>query len=135
PYWSNVNSPNTDQINRLIGSISLDYNFLNDFTLSYKLGTDYYTENNKKITGTGSFVEKREDGYISQFHRYHNRFTSNLFLTYNKDLSDDFNLNLMVGNSVEELNQKTTSLTGDAFQAPGIYSIGNVTKSKQAIDE
>lgn len=135
PYWSFANSPNTDEVNRLIGVISLNYKFLNDFTLSYKIGTDNYTEFNKKITGDGSLIENREEGYISQFDKDHKRLTSNLFLRFDKDLSDDFTLNSMIGNSVEETDIRTTYSTGDGFLAPGIYSIGNVLIDNQSITE
>ncbi|MBD1261116.1 SusC/RagA family TonB-linked outer membrane protein [Maribacter polysiphoniae] len=135
PYWSFKNSPNTDEVNRLIGVISLNYRFLDDFNLSYKLGTDNYTEFNKKIIGDGSLIENREDGYISQFEKDHKRLTSNLFLRYDKQLSNDFSLNSMIGNSVEELDIRTNYSTGDGFQAPGIYSIGNVLVEKQKLSE
>lgn len=135
PYWSFENSPNTDEVKRLIGVISLNYNFLDDFNLSYKIGTDNYSEFNKKITGDGSLIENREDGYISQFEKDHKRLTSNLFLRYDKELSNDFSLNSMIGNSVEELDIRTTYTTGDGFLAPGIYSIGNVLIDNQSISE
>lgn len=135
PYWSFENSPNTDEVNRLIGVISLNYKFLDDFNLSYKLGTDNYTEFNKKITGDGSLIENREDGYISQFEKDHKRLTSNLFLRYDKQLSNDFSLNSMIGNSVEELDIRTNYSTGDGFLAPGIYSIGNVLIDNQKVTE
>jgi len=135
PYWSNAFSPNTDDVKRLIGIISLNYNFLNDFNLSYKIGTDNYTEFNKKITGDGSLVENREDGYISQFEKDHTRLTSNLFLNYQKNITDDFSLDAMVGHAVEELDIRTTYTSGVGFQAPGIYSIGNILKEDQTINE
>ncbi len=135
PYWSFENSPNTDEVKRLIGVISLNYNFLDDFNLSYKIGTDNYTEFNKKITGDGSLIENREDGYISQFEKDHKRLTSNLFLRYDKELSNDFSLNSMIGNSVEETDIRTTYTYGDGFLAPGIYSIGNVLIDNQSISE
>src|SRR5690606_41685156 len=79
-YWSIDNSPNTDDVKRRIGVLTLNYNFLNDFNLTYKVGTDDYHEFNKRIIGTGSLLENREDGYISQFEKDHSRLTSNLFL-------------------------------------------------------
>ncbi len=135
PYWSNANSPNADNVKRLIGVISLNYNFFNDFNLSYKIGTDNYNEFNKKVTGDGSLIENRQDGYISQFEKEHSRLTSNLFLNYQKNLTENFSLDAMIGNSVEELDIRTTYTSGRAFQAPGIYSIGNILVENQTISE
>lgn len=134
-YWSIANSPNNNNVKRLIGVLNLSYNFLNDFNLTYKIGTDDYHEYDKKIIGTGSLVENRADGYISQFERDHSRLTSNLFLRYDKQITDDFSVEAMVGNSVEELDIRTTYTYGDGFQAPGIYSIANVLIENQSINE
>ena len=135
PYWSIANSPNTDEIKRLVGVISLNYSFLNDFSLSYKLGTDNYTDYNKKVTGDGSLIDNREEGYISQFERDHSRLTSNLYLNYQKNITEDISVDAMVGNSVEDLKIRTTYTSGVGFQAPGIYSIGNILQENQSISE
>ncbi|WP_372745972.1 SusC/RagA family TonB-linked outer membrane protein [Lutibacter sp.] len=135
PYWSIENSPNTDEVNRLLGIISLNYKFLENFNLTYKIGVDNYTQFNKKITGDGSFIENREDGYISQFESDHQTLNSNLMLSFQKNISEDFSIDAMVGNSVEELDVRTTYTSGDGFLAPGIYSIGNVSIENQSISE
>ncbi|WP_189604599.1 SusC/RagA family TonB-linked outer membrane protein [Salinimicrobium marinum] len=135
PYWSIQNSPNTNKVNRLIGILSINYNFLEGFNLSYKLGTDYYDEFSKRITGDGSLIENREDGYISQTERNHRRTTSNLILSYEKDLSEDFDISALVGNTVEDLEINSVYATGRGFLAPGIYSIGNVLQENQSISE
>ncbi|WP_086478147.1 SusC/RagA family TonB-linked outer membrane protein [Arenibacter amylolyticus] len=135
PYWSINNSPNTDQVKRLLGVISLNYKFLEDFNLSYKLGIDNYSEYNKKIIGDGSLIENLNKGSISQFEKDHSGLTSNLILRYNKEVSQDFTIDAMAGNSVEELDIRTTYSSGRGFQAPGIYSIGNILIENQQINE
>lgn len=135
PYWSIENSPNTDDVNRLMGIVSLDYNIWDNFNLSYKVGIDNYTQFNKKITGDGSFIDNRENGYISQFESDHKLLNSNLLLTFQKNISEDISISTLVGNTVEELDVRTTYATGNGFQAPGIYSIGNVLIANQSINE
>ncbi|WP_166959654.1 SusC/RagA family TonB-linked outer membrane protein [Yeosuana marina] len=135
PYWSIKNSPNTDDVKRLISAISLNYNFLNDFNINYKLGIDNFSEYNKKVTGDGSLIDNRENGYISQFEKDSKRLNSNFLLTYQKNITEDFSLNALLGNSVEELDIRTTYTSGLGFQAPGIYSIGNVLQEDQSISE
>ena len=135
PYWSINNSPNTDQVKRLLGVISLNYKFLEDFNLSYKLGIDTYSEFNKKVIGDGSLIENQDKGSISQFEKDHSSLTSNFILRYNKEVSTDFTIDAMAGNSVEELDVRTTYSSGRGFQAPGIYSIGNILIENQQINE
>lgn len=135
PYWSIENSPNTDEVNRLMGVVNLNYKFLENFNLTYKVGIDNFTQFNKKITGDGSLVDNRENGYISQFESDHKSLNSNLMLSFQKNITEDFSLDAMVGNSVEELDIRTTYTSGIGFQAPGIYSIGNVLTANQYISE
>lgn len=135
PYWSLENSPNDNKVNRLIGIVNINYNFLNDFNLSYKLGTDYFSETSKRVIGTGSLIENRSEGYISQFQRENRKTTSNLILSYNKEINEDFEIDALVGNMVEDYRVHSVYTYGDGFQAPGIYSIGNVSQENQSITE
>ena len=135
PYWSIANSPNTDEVNRLMGIVNLNYKFLENFNLTYKLGIDNFTQFNRRITGDGSLADNREDGYISQFESDHKRLNSNLMLSFQKNITENFSLDALLGNSVEELDIRTTYTRGDGFQAPGIYSIGNVKIEDQRISE
>ena len=135
PYWSLENSPNDNKVNRLIGMVNISYDFLNDFNLSYKLGTDYYNETSKRVIGTGSLIENRGDGYISQFQRENRKTTSNLILIYNKEITEDFEIDALIGNMVEDYKVHSIYTYGDGFLAPGIYSIGNVSKENQSITE
>ncbi|WP_417884590.1 SusC/RagA family TonB-linked outer membrane protein [Zunongwangia sp.] len=135
PYWSLENSPNNNKVNRLLGIVNISYDFLEDFNLSYKLGTDYFREFSKRIIGDGSLIERRSEGYISQFERENRRTTSNLILSYNKAITEDFSVDALVGNMVEDSKIHTVYTYGDGFQAPNIYSIGNVSKENQSISE
>ncbi|MFI2742005.1 SusC/RagA family TonB-linked outer membrane protein [Zhouia sp. PK063] len=135
PYWSLKNSPNTDRTHRLIGIATLNYNPFKGLNISYKLGTDYYNEIYKRITGSGTLVESISDGYISQTDKEFRRTTSNLVITYDTKLDDDFSLNLMAGNTVEDQKVHAVYNYGDGFLAPGIYSINNVAKADQSTSE
>ncbi|MCB0485736.1 MAG: SusC/RagA family TonB-linked outer membrane protein [Flavobacteriaceae bacterium] len=135
PYWSNKFSPNTDDVRRLIGVASLSYDFLNHFNLTYRAGVDSYNQFVKRVTGNGSLIDNRNDGYISQFDKDYKKLTSNLFLTFQKDLTEDISLEMMVGNSVEETDVRYEYASGRDFLAPGIYSISNISLEKQSITE
>jgi len=135
PYWSKDKSPNKDNVDRLMGIISLNYNIWDNLNLSYKVGIDNFTQFNKKIIGDGSFINSRGNGYISQFDSDHKLLNSNLLLTFQKNITEDFSLDALIGNSVEELDVRTTYTSGIGFQAPGIYSIGNVLSANQYIRE
>ncbi|WP_341221484.1 SusC/RagA family TonB-linked outer membrane protein [Polaribacter atrinae] len=134
-YWSLENSPNTNELNRFIGSIGLDYAINENINLSYKFGADIYDQHSRRITANGSLNESREEGYISQYERLYKKYTSNFIATYSKKLSEKFELNLLAGNTIEDSNVRTDYLTGDGFLAPGIYNISNVSSENQTILE
>ena len=50
-------------------------------------------------------------------------------------ISQGFNFSALVGNTVEDLRIHSIYNYGRGFQAPGIYSIGNVLQSNQSISE
>ncbi len=135
PYWSLENSPNNNKVNRLIGQVNLNYSFLDDFNLSYKLGTDYYREFDKRVIGEGSLIPTLENGSINQYEKESRRTTSNLILSYNKEITDDFTIDALAGNMIEDWRFQTTYSSGIGFQAPGIYSIGNISQENQNISE
>ncbi|MDT0675398.1 SusC/RagA family TonB-linked outer membrane protein [Autumnicola musiva] len=135
PYWSLANSPNNNKVNRLLGILNVSYNFLDDFNISYKLGTDYYREFNKRVIGEGSLIENRSDGYIDQSEREFRRTTSNLILRYTKDITEDFGVEALIGNTVEDEKNHYIFTYGDGFLAPGIISINNVAQEDQSVTE
>ena len=135
PYYSNEYNPANNNLNRFMGIINLDYNMFKGFNLAYKFAADVYDQHNTSLTSEGSLVESRKGGAISQYERLSKRYTSNLIATYYADLSPDWNLNLLAGNTVEALNTKTDYLSGVNFVAPGIHNISNILKEDQSITE
>ncbi|WP_299666067.1 SusC/RagA family TonB-linked outer membrane protein [uncultured Polaribacter sp.] len=134
-YWSIENSPNTNELNRFIGSIALDYAILENVNLSYKFGADIYNQHSRRITANGSLNDIRNDGYISQYERLYKKYTSNFIATYVKTIATHFELNLLAGNTIEDSNVRTDYMTGEGFLAPGIYNISNVATENQTITE
>ncbi|TXD47715.1 SusC/RagA family TonB-linked outer membrane protein [Polaribacter sp. IC073] len=134
-YWSLENSPNTNELNRFIGSLGLDYAINKNLNLSYKFGADIYDQHSRRITANGSLNDTRSGGYISQYERLYKKYTSNFIATYDTQISSNFELNLLAGNTIEDSNVKTDYLTGKDFLAPGIYNISNISKENQSITE
>lgn len=135
PYWSNEKNPSTNELNRFMGILNIDYNLFKGFNIAYKFGVDVYDQHNNSLTSEGSLVESRKNGYLSQYERLHKNYTSNLILTYDRDLGSDFNLNLLGGQTVTSTNMKTDYLSGQGFLAPGIHNISNIPRENQTITE
>lgn len=135
PYWSNAYNPVKNELNRFMGVLSADLNLFKGFNIAYKFGADVFDQHNNSLTREGSLVEARKGGAISQYERLSKRYTSNLIATYDVDLSSDWNLSLMAGNTVESQNVRTVYLSGVNFVAPGIRNITNIARANQQITE
>lgn len=135
PYWSMANSPNTNEMDRLIGQFNLNYKPFKFLTVSYRLGTDFYSQFDKRVTAKGSLVEKRKNGRLRQFERVNSAVNSNLLVMFNKKVLEDFSVDVTLGHSVDNKKVRVTYSGGDKFEADGIYSVSNILQENQILSE
>ena len=101
PYWSSENKPVTDKVSRVIlnGNIVYDpFPFLN---ITYRLGTDRYTEKFESVRAPGTVVTSEETGAISEVLSTNQVTTSTLLVTAKRTFLQDFNSSLTVGHNLE----------------------------------
>jgi TonB-linked SusC/RagA family outer membrane protein len=134
PFWSMSNCPNTDEVDRLIGQVNLNYNLFDLINISYRLGTDIYSQFNKKVTAQGSYVKSLEKGKVSQYEKDSRLVNSNLMLMFNKSFND-YTVDMTLGHSVEEKKVRTTYTKANKLEASGIYSITNSVQDEQSLSE
>ncbi|MDE5420411.1 SusC/RagA family TonB-linked outer membrane protein [Labilibaculum sp. DW002] len=135
PYWSLNNSPNNDKVDRLIGQVNLNYKPFDFLTISYRIGTDFYSQFNKKITDFGSLIKGRSDGHLRQYEKNSRLVTSTLLAMFNKTFDEDYSIDVTLGQTVDEKNVRTTYTGGNKFQAPDIYSVSNIAADDQTLSE
>lgn len=124
PYWGIENNPINDKVDRFIfvGNAIYDpFKFLN---ITYRLGTDYYTDNFSSIRAAGTTIPGEEKGAISQNVRNSQITTSTLLIT-GKHAIDDISLSLTLGNNVEAFKSQTQFWYGRNFINPTFPSINN----------
>ena len=54
PYWTINNNPFNDNVNRLLGNVTATYNPLEWLAITYRIGSDAYTDERKQIYSIGS---------------------------------------------------------------------------------
>lgn len=134
PYWGIENNPITDDVDRFIfvGNAIYDpFKFLN---ITYRLGTDYYTDNFSSIRAAGTTIESEQRGAISQSTRNSQITTSTLLVT-GKHSIDDISLSLTLGNNVEVFKSQTESWYGRNFINPTFPSINNTNTNDRAVSQ
>ncbi|SFD10863.1 TonB-linked outer membrane protein, SusC/RagA family [Chitinophaga sp. CF118] len=128
PYWTINNNPYTTAVNRFIGNVQLDWDIIHDFSLTYRLGTDIYSDNRHQ------YYEIQSSAYTGG-RVFDDRYTfksvnSDLILTYTKQLSKDFRLDAKVGNNYYSRKLDELYVQGDGLTSPGYDNISNATAQK-----
>lgn len=124
PYWTIRHKPVTSNVNRIIAVGNLVYDPTDFLNVTYRLGTDYYTDNFKSVREAGTIVAGEESGAISEAITTSQITTSTLLATLKKKASD-FNLSFTIGNNIEDSRNRTNTATGLGLLAPGVHSINN----------
>lgn len=124
PYWTRYENYQTDTRNRYFGNLNLNYEINNIFNAIGRFSFDTYDEFQEERINVGS-------AGVSQYSRFNNRFAEynyDLILNFQKDLSDDLDLDGLVGfNLRRNENSFIRASTNGGLNAPGFYSLSNST--------
>lgn len=129
PYWTINKNPYTTDVNRILGNVQFDWDFLKDFTLTYRIGTDIYQDNRHQ------YYEIQSGAYAPGGRLFDDRYTyksvnSDAIVTYAKQLSKDFRVDIKVGNNYYSRRLDELYTQGDGLIAPGYDNISNATTVK-----
>lgn len=126
PYWIAHNNTFNEETNRLFGNAFMQYvATLADemkLTVKYQLGIDNYTTHFQDIFGFGS---KGGTGSLNNYGVTDFTYNSLLTANYDWNITDDFNLNVVVGNEFNHSDEKTYDETGLDFNFGGWNHVDN----------
>jgi TonB-linked SusC/RagA family outer membrane protein len=126
PYWIINKNDLHDNTNRFTGTTYASYKVAEWFDISYRLGYDTYLRNDYTFIHPGGAVrETFQNGRLSETDMNYEYLSSNLMLNFNKSFGD-FDLNLLVGQSIEDTEITTNRRTGYNFVTEGVYSFENI---------
>ncbi|WP_257666756.1 SusC/RagA family TonB-linked outer membrane protein [Parapedobacter tibetensis] len=125
PYWTINKKPINNDVHRIIAAGNVSYDPLEWLNLTYRLGTDYYTEKFQSIFMPGTLVENRRDGYITEATTGNQLTTSTFLATAKKSFDEKFNLSLTVGHNLESSYRETVNANAVGFIDPDFPSINN----------
>ena len=128
-YFSSYDNPNwtvnqnvfKDQVDRLIGNISLVYKPVNDITISYKLGDDLYSDRRKGHFAINSNAYPLGQAQIDN--HFNNSINSDLTINYNKELFTDFKTNITLGQNMYTSYYQQFFAEGDNYLGFDFYHV------------
>jgi TonB-linked SusC/RagA family outer membrane protein len=132
PYWTVNKNPFVDNVNRLIGYASLKYDFFPWLSLSYKLGTDHYTDRRNSAIDINSATNPF--GQVDQSFQSSTDLNSDLLLSFNRNIGSSLSVNAVAGHNFFSRKSVLQSSSGQTMAIPGFYHISNTTDVVAAED-
>ncbi len=98
PYWVSNEISYDEDVNRIIGNANVNFFATDWLSFSYRIGTDWYSQRYK------DFFEKNSnnypDGILRNRQNYSQDINSDFLMNINRDLTQDLNFSLTLGNNL-----------------------------------
>ncbi|MEO8087548.1 MAG: SusC/RagA family TonB-linked outer membrane protein [Bacteroidota bacterium] len=134
PYWTVNKNPFNDDVNRMIGNTAIVYDPASWANITYRVGTDFYSDRRKAAFEIGS--GNLPAGQVFEDQHYQRDFNSDLFLTLKKRFGANFGGSLLLGNNMYSTYHQQLYSQGDGLNIPGFYQMSNaqsvLSKEEQA---
>jgi TonB-linked SusC/RagA family outer membrane protein len=123
PYWTVNKNKLTDQVDRIISYVMLVYNPLQNLTVNYRIGDDFFFD--RRLGHTALMSANIPDGQQEVDHHYTNNINSDLTVNYSRKLFGDFSTNITLGNNMFQSYVQQSYIQGNGFVIPDFYHISN----------
>lgn len=120
PNWTIDNNPYSDEANRFMGTIKLNYKLLDYLYLDYQLSGDYLSAEAKTALNVGSVYNP--SGHTMNRDEKFKSLNSRFSVKFNKEW-DKLKTNVMVGHEYSKSKRDITRLDGYGLQQPGEYNV------------
>lgn len=128
PFYTAYENPFTSNVNRVLGNVYASWDVYDWFNLSYKVGTDAYSDVRKQIFAVSSFgddiggVGQINENTISNTQTY-----ADLIARFNTNIGDSWNASLMVGHNLNQTKNTDLFSRGRILSQPGYYNLNNAS--------
>ena len=146
PRWAQENNKWNEATKRFFGNSLIEYNPVDWVKVKYQLGIDTYSTDNEDIYQMGSAATGQglpasyptpdnpvytysapTGGQISNYGLTRTTLNSLLNITASRDITDDLNATLHLGNEFNDGKIRRWTMTGSGFTIPGWDNMSNTT--------
>lgn len=123
PYWVANNIKFDEDVNRFTGNINYTWDIADFFNINYNGGIDWYNRryvDQFKIGSRGNSA-----GYLGEYMNFNSIINSDLLLNFEHDFTDDFNVQLTLGNNLYSSYFKRLFGDADGLEIPDFYQLNN----------
>jgi TonB-linked SusC/RagA family outer membrane protein len=118
-----------DNVDRLIGNLNFNYSPFEWMTLSYRIGSDFYTDSRTETIpgpkGIDGEVPISPLGTLEETRINSKDITSNFNITFKKKFGSDWDTSLRIGNDVFQRRFDRVTATGTDFVIPEFFNLNN----------
>lgn len=126
PWWSVNENPFVDNVDRILGNISTTIDPVDWMSVTYRVGTDVYTDRRKFVFAVGSRQPSNAPGgEINENVISYQEYYSDLLVTFKKDITKDIKSSLLLGNNLNHRFSKDAYLRGRDLGVPNNYNLNN----------
>ena len=127
PYWTinNVQEPRVRE--RILGLISLKYDITEDLSILGRSGIDKGNVFREFLRYVDTYTTA-DGGYYAKDYNYSLEWNSDVLLSYQKDLSDNFSLGLNAGANLRQSTSEDLFAEGRNFVVENLFAISNTTQ-------
>lgn len=133
PLYENKINTFRDKVDRFFGNLGFNLNPLEGLNINYRFGLDYYSDS-RKGAGPGptgiegeNVVNTSSLGYIDETRILSKDLTSNLMASYNKALSDKFDLTVRAGLDVFQREYDRLTTSGKELDVYNFFHLSNAS--------
>jgi len=123
PFWLADNNGFDSDLNRFIANTSVQFEILPWLSVSERIGIDTYTDKRKGKTNLGTRGAPNGNMYDQKINR--TEINSDLIIAANRSLTEDFTLDLIVGNNINIRDYNSEQMLGTGLNIPGFFHISN----------
>lgn len=127
PYWTVHKNTFRDNNNRLLGNFAFNYKPLDWLKLTYRVGTDVYSDQRKGHFAVGSNNTPDPTGEITENTFLHQELYADLIATANHKFSDKLSGILTLGNNLNQITDQNTYARGRNMAIPDFYNLSNTS--------
>jgi len=146
PLWAIENNHYLEETKRFFGNIGTEYNPTNWLNVKYQIGVDTYTSEMEDLLQMGSTRTGQSlptayqkptsmvypfsaptGGRIDKYGLTRRNLNSLLSVTFKKELTEDLNFSLMLGNEIDDRYSSSWTMTGTGFTIPGWNNMSNTS--------
>lgn len=132
PNWLAKYYQNTSDVNRFFNSTSINYDLTDDFSITYRIGLDTYTEIQEKRynKGAGSGSAAIQSGLYETANIINTIWNQDLILNWKKQFSDDFGMSALLGGNSRYDSFTRTGIESQNQLAFGLFNHSNFTSAQ-----